>query len=241
MMTIEQITGVDEAANTISFLKTQQIQELQEKLSNLEEQILDVKEKYQASTEELGKLKKTKETLTGESHISETETDIETCKQNLSNAYKEWLSNRITSKILSEVKKKYENEKQPDIIKKASDLFYQLTGQKYHLNISLDDKQITVVDNSAAIKNLDELSRGTKEQLLICLRLGYINEYEKTSEPLPLILDDVMVNFDSDRAKEIASILSNFSKNRQVLILTCHPSISSYFTDKTLITLNELN
>lgn len=239
LMTIEQITGVEEATNTISFLKTQQIQELQENLSNLEQQILDLKEKFQASTEELGKLKKTKETLMGESHISETETEIETCKQSLTNAYKEWLSNRITTKILSDVKKKYENEKQPDIIKKASDLFYHLTGQKYHLNISLYDKQITVVDDSAAIKHLDELSRGTKEQLLICLRLGYINEYEKTSEPLPLVLDDIMVNFDSDRAKEIAGILSNFSVNRQVLILTCHPLISSYFTDKTLITLNE--
>ncbi len=63
------------------------------------------------------------------------------------------------------------------------------------------------------------------------LRLGLIEEYEKHSEPLPIILDDVFVNADPRRTKIIASVLEKFAKNRQIIIFTCHPNLAFYFSD----------
>ena len=42
------------------------------------------------------------------------------------------------------------------------------------------------------------MSRGTREQLYLAMRFGLIEEYEARSEPLPIIMDDVFVNFDDD-------------------------------------------
>lgn len=67
-----------------------------------------------------------------------------------------------------------------------------------------------------------EMSRGTREQLYLAMRFGLIEEYESRAEPLPVIMDDVFVNFDDDRKPRVVEILSEFAKDRQVLLLTCH-------------------
>ena len=106
--------------------------------------------------------------------------------------------------------------------------------------MSLDESDIAIFDSREVSKNIEQLSRGTKEQLLISLRLGFIEEYETKAEPLPVIVDEVLVNFDPDRAKRAAEIFQEFGKNRQILIFTCHPSTIEYF-DRSIINLIELN
>ncbi len=66
------------------------------------------------------------------------------------------------------------------------------------------------------------MSRGTREQLYLALRFGLISEYEKRSESLPLVMDDIFVNFDDDRNSKMFDRLRQFSDKRQVIVLTCH-------------------
>jgi len=75
------------------------------------------------------------------------------------------------------------------------------------------------------------LSRGTAEQLYLALRFGFIREYSKRSEPLPLIMDEILVNFDSPRAKATASVLADFSREHQILYFTCHPEAVALFRE----------
>ncbi|MBT6601588.1 MAG: hypothetical protein HOB32_08030, partial [Nitrospina sp.] len=81
---------------------------------------------------------------------------------------------------------------------------------------------IFIVDENERVKGLLEMSRGTREQLYLALRFGLIEEHEKRSEPLPLVMDDIFVNFDDDRNNQILDRLRKFSKERQVIVLTCH-------------------
>ncbi len=64
------------------------------------------------------------------------------------------------------------------------------------------------------------------------MRLGLIEEYEKLKEPLPLVLDDIFVNFDPGRTKAIATIIESFAEKRQVIIFTCHPGLAEKFSDR---------
>ena len=93
----------------------------------------------------------------------------------------------------------------------------------------MDDRQVLVSDPSGAVKRIEQLSRGTREQMLISLRLGLIQEYERRSEPLPVVIDEVLVNFDPERARQVAAILEEFAEERQVLVFTCHPSTLDSF------------
>jgi uncharacterized protein YhaN len=63
------------------------------------------------------------------------------------------------------------------------------------------------------------------EQLLLALRLGLIKVYEDQAEPMPIIMDDIMVNFDDNRGPLAIKALAEFAVNRQVLVLTCHQNM----------------
>ncbi len=58
------------------------------------------------------------------------------------------------------------------------------------------------------------------------LRLALASSYARRGAPLPLVLDDVLVNFDADRAKAAAAVLRDFAAaGHQLLVFTCHEHI----------------
>jgi uncharacterized protein YhaN len=44
-------------------------------------------------------------------------------------------------------------------------------------------------------------------------------------------MDDVLVNFDPQRARAVANELALFSSGRQILVFTCHPATARLFTE----------
>jgi hypothetical protein len=62
------------------------------------------------------------------------------------------------------------------------------------------------------------------------LRLALASSYARRGSPLPLVLDDVLVNFDADRAKAAAAVLRDFAaEGHQLLVFTCHEHIHKLF------------
>ena len=84
---------------------------------------------------------------------------------------------------------------------------------------------IRVVSSSGLEMDASSLSRGSIEQLYLCLRLGLAETFAERAEALPLILDDVLVNFDPGRAASIAEALAATADRHQVLFFTCHPHL----------------
>ncbi|MBU1157286.1 MAG: hypothetical protein KJ921_15645, partial [Proteobacteria bacterium] len=72
-------------------------------------------------------------------------------------------------------------------------------------------------------REIAALSRGTRDQLYLCLRLALAQEITAQGEPLPLILDDPLVNFDAQRLAAALAMLCRVAEERQVILLTCHP------------------
>ena len=106
-----------------------------------------------------------------------------------------------------------------------------LTDGKY-TKINLESEESISAD-TANIKKWNELSRGTKEQLYLALRLGYASNYSKDKTTLksngradlPLIIDDAFVNFDYTRTHNAIKCLIDFSKTNQILFFTCHTDV----------------
>ena len=92
-----------------------------------------------------------------------------------------------------------------------------------------EDRSISIRDESESSKNPDQLSRGTREQLYLSLRLALIKEYLVRSESLPIIIDEIFVNFDPSRAAKACSSLAQMSVTNQILVFTCHPEMVSLF------------
>ncbi len=69
------------------------------------------------------------------------------------------------------------------------------------------------------------MSDGTRDQLYLALRLATLEWRLKTSEPLPFIVDDILINFDDERSRAALVVLANLSQRNQVILFTHHQTI----------------
>jgi hypothetical protein len=89
---------------------------------------------------------------------------------------------------------------------------------------------LRVDDDQGRCLGVEQLSTGTREQLLLALRLALVGSFARRGVSLPLVLDDVLVNFDVSRAKCAARVLYDFARRgHQVFVFTCHQHIARLF------------
>ncbi len=232
---IEVIAGLNKAEEVMAYLDAHEKAAIEDRIGGLKRKVETDSGVLQEMTEDLGGKKREKQTIAGESELAETLTALETEKEKLQLAYRDWLTHKLALKILGDVKTRFEQEKQPEVIRYSSQYFKKITKNLYEaIRVSLGQKEVSVFDPKGAARGIGQLSRGTREQLLVSLRLGFIEAYEKQAEPLPIIVDEILVNFDSGRAKKTAEILQEFAKDRQILMLTCHETTADLFKDPTI-------
>ena len=66
------------------------------------------------------------------------------------------------------------------------------------------------------------MSTGTRDQLFLALRLASLERQLPMGEPLPFVVDDILVNFDDDRARASLEQLTELARRTQVLFFTHH-------------------
>ncbi|HKY36367.1 MAG TPA: AAA family ATPase [Polyangiaceae bacterium] len=133
-----------------------------------------------------------------------------------------WVRRRLASVVLERVVEGYRERNQGPVLSRAGELFSRLTlGSFSRLQVGLEEARLECIRAEDG-KGLEvkELSRGTRFQLYLALKLASIERYVKTAPPLPLVLDDVLVEFDESRAKVALEVLAEFSEHTQILLFT---------------------
>ncbi|MBW1803224.1 MAG: DNA repair protein Rad50, partial [Deltaproteobacteria bacterium] len=127
---------------------------------------------------------------------------------------------------------RYESEKQPKVIQEAGRFLKTFTSGRYpFIAAPFGEKRVEVVMKDRRRKEIAALSRGTAEQLYLSLRFGFIETFANKSEALPVIMDEILVNFDPIRAREAAEAMMELSRRHQILFFTCHPWIVDIFKE----------
>jgi uncharacterized protein YhaN len=113
-------------------------------------------------------------------------------------------------------------------VKRASELFQRLTLNSF-CGLRTDysgynDQPVLVgvrTQDNARIQTTS-MSDGTRDQLYLALRLASIERLMAKNTPIPLILDDILINFDDERSSVTLDILGELSQQTQILFLTHH-------------------
>ena len=172
------------------------------------------------------------ERLAAEEESSELRIRRNVLMEQLREDAREWSRLTIAGVILERTQRKFEQERQPSVIRHAEEFFSNVTGQRYtRLYAPVGERTITVTDSSGRDRRPSELSRGTREQLYLALRFGLIREFGEHAERLPVVVDEALVNFDPERAGLAASAFAGLSETNQVLVFTCHRTIADMFAD----------
>ena len=123
----------------------------------------------------------------------------------------------------------------PEIEKRASEIFSELTGGSFEIVRIKDTNFDMEVSRGVATspRNTLTLSAGTLDELYFALRLALCEKILPESSPLPMIVDDAFVNFDDTRLHRALSYLKKMSEKRQIIIFSCHKREAEYFKDDT--------
>ncbi|MEE2641397.1 MAG: AAA family ATPase, partial [Planctomycetota bacterium] len=183
--------------------------------------------------QQLGEHQQEMRILAEDRRLDEARLELETVKCEISQSIRHWQVTATTSCLLESIREVYEQERQPETLKEASEFLCQISGGQYTRIWTKLSENILLVDNADGESlPVEVLSRGTRECVYLGLRLALVTAYSRRGAVLPLILDDVLVNFDADRAREAALALKNFSaKGFQVMMFTCHDHIRDMFMD----------
>jgi uncharacterized protein YhaN len=144
----------------------------------------------------------------------------------LANLTDQYVQLKLASSLLKRGIEHYRNQNQDPILKRACLLFERLTLQSFSgLIVDYDDKDQPVLMGIRANGEkvpIDGMSDGTTDQLYLSLRIASIEKYVDENEPIPFIVDDILVHFDDSRSKVTLKILVELSQKTQVIFFTHH-------------------
>jgi uncharacterized protein YhaN len=129
--------------------------------------------------------------------------------------------------ILQKAIERFEHESQPEMLREVTRIFESMTGGRYvRVERPLEDESpLLVYRNDKEVLEPSQLSTGTREQLYLAIRLAYVLHYCNRAEPLPIVMDDVLANFDDDRVRHTFRALADVARRVQVIMFTCHPHL----------------
>jgi uncharacterized protein YhaN len=85
-----------------------------------------------------------------------------------------------------------------------------------------DGEVLVALGAPTGAKLAPELSKGTRFQLYLALRVAGYRHFAETRTPVPFLADDIMETFDDDRSEEAFKLLGEMAHVGQVIYLTHH-------------------
>lgn len=176
--------------------------------------------------ERRGRLLQERESLESAGNQDSALQQLEEHRSALREIVSQYAVRSMAAEFIKRTRRMYEEEKQPQVLQLASRFFSMLTGGAYsRVVMRLGDQSLLAERPTGELVESSRLSRGTAEQLYLAMRLGLIQSMPHAAG-LPLLLDDLFVNFDGDRLRHALGAISELSRNRQVVMMTCHRHVA---------------
>ena len=136
---------------------------------------------------------------------------------------------KLAGKILRDQIERYRRENQGPLVKRASEHFCALTlGSFAGLMTDFNEKDEPILAGirpGGARVHVEGMSSGTRDQLYLALRLASLEKYMESSEPMPFIVDDILVDFDDERSQAALDALAELAQKTQVILFTHHSRV----------------
>ena len=136
---------------------------------------------------------------------------------------------KLASQFLRTQIERFREANQGPLLERSGQVFRQITGGAFDgLGAEFTDQDVPILvgrrpDGTNVL--VEGMSDGTRDQLYLALRLAALDRYLEDHEPMPLILDDLLITFDDDRAKAIFAQLADMARRTQVFLFTHHNHI----------------
>jgi uncharacterized protein YhaN len=195
------------------------IEEYEAKIAALEEELRRLDQTIGAERGELAR-------MDGGDGAAESAEKAQTLLARLQGDVARYATLKLAASVLNRSIERYREKNQGPILARAGALFGLLTGGSFaRLQIDDDGDGHAVVKGvrpDGRLVTVEGMSDGSHDQLYLALRLASLESWLQSHEPIPFIVDDILLNFDDRRATAALEALAELSRRTQVLFFTHH-------------------
>ncbi len=157
----------------------------------------------------------------------------ERCEQQMASVRhlaERYLRARVASFVLRDEMERFRQAHRDPILERASGFFGALTSGAFaavETMLDSDDQPVLIARRASGERlTVEAMSTGTRDQLYLALRLATLAKRLESAEPLPFIVDDILVQFDDARTFATLGVLAEFSRATQVILFTHHGRVA---------------
>jgi hypothetical protein len=174
--------------------------------------------------ERIATLESERQTARRERRLEALNGERERLREELSQARRTRLDAAAAGVLIERARAGYGHEHRPRLLRRAASLFARMTRTRFELRF--DGTAFGALDARSGLElGLDQLSTATRIQLLLALRLAWIERAERGGPELPLFLDEVLATTDPDRYRAVVEAVQELVRDgRQVVYLSSQPA-----------------
>jgi uncharacterized protein YhaN len=138
----------------------------------------------------------------------------------------------LLGNVLRSAERRFRERHEPDVLKRSGEYIRCITEGRYDgLGLFQDasgQESLHIRDRDGVYHPMEPpLSAGTLDQIYLAFRLAAIDHLDAGREPLPLFLDEVLINWDDVRFERGLELLRHTGSTRQVFLCTCRESMAA--------------
>ena len=154
--------------------------------------------------------------------FDELKLDFYQLKCRLQESRRELVVLLLAKRMLEKSMAAWESRSQPEVFEQASRLLSTMTeGAWTRMHMTAEGRMVAT-SASGDVREVRHLSLGTCQQLYLSLRVAMLMRASTVGRSIPVIADDILVNFDANRRVRAAEVLAELAQMRQVIVFTCH-------------------
>lgn len=224
----QEIQRLAELTKILSPLYPEPVQEgtLGPKIAHLNEQLLALDNQETSLLEQTQRQDLELEALSKDGTLDELRQEQADLEEILRQEMVAWGARKVASAALQDLATDLSEQQLPQLLQQAGHYLEILTNKRYR-KLYFEDGQL-VLQGSQEM-GIQELSTGTKDQLIMALRFGYLHLQKKNL--CPVVIDDGWLNYDSQRKRQLAQLLAEFGQKYQVICLSSDREMVSYYQD----------
>ena len=174
-----------------------------------------------------GQLKAAFDALTGSDAAARAAARQQEAAAGMAEAAERYLRLKTAARLLQWSMERFRQTRQGPMLARASEIFQALTlGSFSRLLVDADShdspRLVSIRTDGNKPVEVPGLSEGTRDQLYLALRLAALDQQASQGSRMPLIADDLFINFDDRRTEAGLQVLGNISRRMQVILLTHH-------------------
>ena len=174
-----------------------------------------------------GQLKAAFDALNGSDAAARAAAQQQEAAAGMAEAAERYLRLKTAARLLQWSMERFRQTRQGPMLARASEIFQALTlGSFSRLLVDADShdspRLMSIRADGGRPVEVPGLSEGTRDQLYLALRLAALDQQASQGSRMPLIADDLFINFDDRRTAAGLQVLGDVSRRMQVILLTHH-------------------